>query len=280
MERKRGSIALVILVFVVVVGTILGGYSFFHTTKNTNNASITPQSTAPKLKESTPSSEISKEKTVTKNIENNIRPIPWSGTYFDSNTGLSFSYPSFVKLYVSTSSSELINGAYLPKDDLNLSVSLIKVASLSSDYPIYTSHPEIAKEEMDSLSKGEAGKSTDWEIKGSVKIIKIGNINAKVYMVLGRFMTCDVVFERTLRFYKNGYQIQMTLLGPHDQIVESMPEYFDIPLSKDSIPCWKTNSNILAHDGFYQAITNNKGSEAAKRWFDTFDQIVNSIKIS
>ena len=96
-------------------------------------------------------------------------------------------------------------------------------------------------------------------------------------MVLGRFEVCNVTFERKLLFYNNNYQIVITSSGPEKDIIDSMPQYFEINSSNcGNEKVWDFDKQAQ----FYQDLVDGKGSDVAQDWFNTFDDIISTIEIS
>ncbi len=135
---------------------------------------------------------------------------------------------------------------------------------------------ETALENIIALESGEYGEDVDFPLEVSKKVVDVDGINAQEFMVLGRFEVCDVILERKLYFFNNDYQIVVILFASANKIIESMPEYFE--LNKDN--CGDSEIwNFDKQSDFYKTLENNQGSEITQEWFDTFDDIVNSIEI-
>ena len=133
---------------------------------------------------------------------------------------------------------------------------------------------ETALKNIESLKQGKYGKSVDWPLEESKKVRKIGENNAQEFMVLSRFEICNVVFERKLYFFNRNHQIVITLTGPKDEIVNSVPEYFELnPENCGEEKIWNFESQKL----FFQKLESNAGSEVAQNWFNLFDEIVATI---
>ena len=82
--------------------------------------------------------------------------------------------------------------------------------------------------------------------------------------------------------------------APRNEIIASMPGYFDPPpnncnpaglpegVSEDeaiSYYIWNSEANENVQTEFYQTLVSGNGSEAAQKWFDGFDIIVNTLTI-
>jgi len=179
--------------------------------------------------------------------------------YINDEAGFSIKYPQ--------------NAVFQGKleDDLSFNVLVTNIDNLG--YPGFGE--EEALKNMEFLNNGEYGDEFDWPLESSKKVTKVENKNMQEFMVLGRFEICDVVFERKLILYNNDYQIEITLRGDRDKIVESMPQYF----KTDSANC--EDDKIWDFDKqneFYQELFQGKGSVVAQEWFDFFDEMVKTIE--
>lgn len=131
---------------------------------------------------------------------------------------------------------------------------------------------EDALKDSELLKTGEFGLGIDWPAEDSKKVVQIGDIYAKSFMVLGRFEVCDVTFERILLFYYNGYRVIITLYGPGQSIISSMPEYFMTESYCGAV-------RRVENSDFYNALSNGNGSESAEEWYNVFDEIIDTIKV-
>jgi len=180
--------------------------------------------------------------------------------YDDDQSGFSIKYPHNVVFQENS-------------NNLSLNIMTTKISEL--EYPGFGK--EEALKNLESLSGGSYGEEFDWPLGSSKKVTRVGSKNAQDFMVLSRFEVCNVVFERRLIFYNNNYQIEITLRGDRDKIIESMPEYF----KTDKENCqderiWDFNKQ----NEFYFKLFQGKGSVEAQDWFDTFDDIVKTIELT
>ncbi len=157
-------------------------------------------------------------------------------------------------------------------NDLLLTVESKKVGELDGTMGF---NKETALKNMASLANKEYGEPVDWPVPGSKRVASRGSLNAQNFMVAGRFDICDVAFEDKLYFFKDNYQIVITLIGDKDAIMESMPEYFEA----DAENCsgkkrWSENKQ----SEFYQAVMDGTASEEAKYWNDLFYKIIATIE--
>lgn len=137
---------------------------------------------------------------------------------------------------------------------------------------------DIAKQNYIALAQGEYGENVDWPLDASKNVRPIEDTFAQDFIVLGRFEVCDITFERKLYFFHKDRQIVLTVRGPKDAIRTSSPEYF----TQDPENCgeelvWDLDAE--AHEAFYSALKNDEASEEATEWYETFDQIVETIKL-
>jgi len=179
--------------------------------------------------------------------------------HIDDKAGFSVKYPQ----------NAVFQGGL--EDDLSFNITVTHIDDL--EYPGFGK--EEALNNIEELNKGEYGEEFDWPLKLSKKVIRVGNKNMQGFMVLGRFEVCDVVFERRLIFYNNNYQIEITLRGDKDKIVESMSQYFKI----DNLNCQDDKIwDFDKQNEFYQNLSDGKGSVVAQEWFDSFDEMVKTIE--
>lgn len=136
---------------------------------------------------------------------------------------------------------------------------------------------DVIKDVM-ALSKGDFGASIDWPLEASRNVRRIDNLYAKEFVVLIRFSTDDVAFDRKLIFYNNGYQVVIKLSGVKDDIISSMPSYFKT-VEEAVYESEQTVWDLEKMDEFYQALVGGMGSAVAQEWYDAFDEIVGTLVI-
>ncbi len=182
-------------------------------------------------------------------------------SYEDKEAGFSLKYP-----YTVTMDEKAGN--------LVLSIESIKIDEL--DYPGFDK--EEVLNDVQFLKDGQPGTNYfDWSLDASEKIRDLGGLNAQEFMVLARFEVCDVVFERQLLFYNNGYRVLITLREDKDNIIDNLPQYFE----KNEENCgtdaiW----NFEKQEQFYQELVASKSFFTAQEWFNTFDKIVDTIEVA
>lgn len=194
-------------------------------------------------------------------------------TYQSENANFSLQYPSTVKLEKEVNSLKL--------EGLAMTITENKIDDMEDEAPLGYGKITALKDEKE-LSQGKFGEEIDMPLKASEKVVKINNnqTNGKSFVVLGRFDVCDVTFEKQLIFYNNGYQIVVDLYGPVNKIEESMPKYFAVDQKQCGAEKMWDLKNQNVQTEFYQTLVDKKGSESAQDWFDTMDDITETVKIN
>jgi len=218
--------------------------------------------TSEPFEQQTSASNIS-EAAILSSSENSANEPPLQ-TFENREAGFSLEYPSTIGIDA---------GGNETPDKLTLSIAVQKVEDL--DAPLGNDR-QTAALNMKALKKIEFGPDMDFLLQDSKRIFAIGTIYGKSFMTLGRFEVCSIVFDRSLIFYRNDYQVRLTLHAPATAMVESMPHYF----TTDTANCgqekvWDSQNNAQAR--FYADLTSGKASPLAEQWFTTFDRIVRSI---
>jgi len=183
-------------------------------------------------------------------------------TYENKDAGFSIKYPDTVSLNKKEADKQY-----------RMIVDIEPVSSLKGTMGF---NKETALKNIESLSKGEYGIKVDWPVKESRRIRKIGNTYAQDFIVLSRFEVCDVVFERKLYFFNNDYQIIVTLIGPKEGIITSLPSFF----VSDKDNCGQDKRwDFKKQEEFIGMLNNGKAPKPAQDWFNLFDKIVETIKV-
>jgi len=162
-------------------------------------------------------------------------------------------------------------------DRLTLTIKNERIENI--DYPLGFDQENIQKD-LKELARGLYGREMGCAFAPSKEVVTIGQNNdvyAKDFIRFVCLEVCDVQFSRVLIFYKNGYQVLITLTGEKDKIMASMPEYFvNDPVSCGGYKIW----NFELQNEFYQALESHQGSVVAQSWYDTFENIVKTIKFN
>lgn len=282
MKNKKSASALfnILLVAVFIFTLSFAGCKNFITNgaissgETTNNADSSnnqdPTATSKEIK-SLPTEAIDDETTSKKN---DCYPEHSCLTGFVSkDAGFSIEYPS--------DSTEFCTNPYVSASGSPMLLS-IEISPLNEIDSQQTNgyDKETSLKDQEALKDGKFGESIDFSYAPSEQVIKIGDTFGKDFMVLGRFNECDVLFERKLIFYNNGCRIILTLEMEKDEIIKSMPDFFGI----DNENCgdaltWKRSGDENSQDDFYNALSSKTASIIAQDWYNTFDLIVNSLKM-
>lgn len=183
--------------------------------------------------------------------------------YVNEEIGFNFKYPHNVSL-------EKEDGKLL------LSLSVMDIDEMENEAPLGFGKKNSLKI-RESLLNGEYGEDIDFPLNTSKKARKIKGRNAQDFMVLSRFEVCDVTFERKLNFFIDDYQVILTLKIPKEKIIASMPEFF----TTNEENCGEEQIwNFELQKMFYENLSAGAGSTSAVEWFNTFEQIVNTIKFN
>lgn len=176
-------------------------------------------------------------------------------TYTNTEAGFSFKYPPSVlfdsKAENSATQSELL-------------VSAEKLSDIPEDLPSFMGRNDaMASKEL--LAKGE-----------NKDFVKIGSLNGTFGMRLSQFEICSIILSRTLTFFPGEYRVIITLAGPQDAIMNSMPEFFTV----DEKNCGSNRMwNQENKSSFSDTLKQGKGKGAAQEWYDNFDAIVKTLKL-
>jgi hypothetical protein len=196
-----------------------------------------------------------------KAIENESDLWPF---YENAETGLFLNYP--MNLVLKKADEKYQN------NELSLTVAVDEIDTIE-DLMGYDKESSLLN--MAALAKGEYGNEADFALESSQKVRNLGEVNAQEFMVLGRFEICDVTFERKLMFFKDNQRIIATVRGNKDLIASTMPEYFE----KNVENCGEELIwNLDKMEDFYKVLSEGNGSDEAQEWFDSFEDVANTIK--
>ncbi len=167
------------------------------------------------------------------------------------------------------------------KKDTNglfLSVNITDISSLSDSPAPLGMDKETLEKDAKELEAGELIPSSDFG--SNERLVKIGDINAKEYEIFSQFEVCSVMFNRVLVFYRNGYQIKLTLTSyDKKKIIEENPKYFIV----DNANCGSSKIWNFKKEGitktFYDNLSKGNIKGTADEWFNTFDLIKESVVI-
>jgi len=175
---------------------------------------------------------------------------------------------------------KLIEGGQVHKGENKpqLIVDAVAISNIPKNATLGYDHA-TAKKDQNSLAKADYGAEIDMPVKDSKKVVKIyPNTHGKEFMVLGRFDTCDVTFERTVIFYNNDHRVKVTLYGNKDEIIKENHSYF-----RDSKKCngkvWNYEKSNSIREDFEKDLKSGKinSGNATESWYGQFGMIVETI---
>lgn len=155
--------------------------------------------------------------------------------------------------------------------NLSLNVSITALENMERDAR------DAAVSEKEALENGDFGQDIDFSFEPSRKIISIGDVFVKEYMVLEGYDICDTTFERSTIFYNNDCQVQITLLAGSDEIMEGIEQYF----TNDDINC--PEEKVWTPDGktgFYDRLVSGEAAPVAQKWYEAFNDIMYLLQIN
>ncbi len=155
--------------------------------------------------------------------------------------------------------------------DLSLNVSINAIEMLKG------SMEKNALDEREALKNGNFGPDSDFPFEPSRRVIKLGDVFVKEFVVFGRYDICNIAFDRIAVFYNNDYQVRIKLSADRGKIMESMGQYFIY----DEINCleekiWDPDKQ----DEFYDSLITGQASDPALEWYDAFDDIMYLLQIN
>ncbi len=185
--------------------------------------------------------------------------------YEDKAAGFSLKYPADLILHQPDDNYSQSN--------LELYIGSGKIESLS-DPMGYDKETAIKVEQA--LRQGNYGEPINMPLDVSRKVKNLGPINAQQFMVLSQLDACDLRLDKHLIFFNNNYEVLITLQGSKDAIISENPQYFTV----DEENCGEeTMWNFDKQDQFYQDLVDGKLTGEAQKWFNLFDDIVDTINI-
>ncbi|MCK5021056.1 MAG: hypothetical protein KAS32_28855 [Candidatus Peribacteraceae bacterium] len=183
--------------------------------------------------------------------------------YEDEEAGFSLKYPHSVTMDLNLTGATLI-----------LSVSSNEIEELEGTMGY---NEETALKNKETLGKGEYGESVDFPLEESKKVRNINGTFAQDFLVLGRFEVCDVTFERKLYFFHNNHQIVITLHGDKESMMKDIEDF--LTLNEENCfeeMVWK----FKEVPNLYSLLESGSGSALTQEWFNTFDEILDTIKFT
>jgi len=198
--------------------------------------------------------------------------------YENEEAGFRLEYPSEISFNIISPATEV--ELPIANSDMILSIWVRKIETMREAMTLGHDKSTAVKDQK-ALEKGEFGENIDFALDFSKEVVKINNQKyGKKFLVLGRFDACDVTFEREFIFYNKGYQIIITLRwADKDKIVTQMPNYFTVNKEGCGKPETWVWGGYESMKNFYYTLKNGNGCKEAQEWYDTFDKIVETIKI-
>jgi len=256
---NKGISTPIAIIIIIVCALIVGGVVVYQYYGIQEEEEKTPEDETPK--------KITVESFIIKNFDKTKKETleePKQKTYIDSEAGFSLEYPS-----------SIVTGDSEEPSDLVLQIIKGQVDSFGGLGWMGYYNKEIALKDEQALDEGEFGELMDFVFQDSKKVTKIDNKYIKDFIVFSRFEVCDIVFERRVVFYNNGYQIIVVLSGGKDDIIASMVQYFLI----DEKACGKGKYQWNDMDQFYQDLIGKNSFTPAQGRYDTFDGIIKTLSI-
>lgn len=197
--------------------------------------------------------------------------IPYINTFTDPAAGIRLMVPKDVTMR--------IRNRWQEDSGLVLRYSATKTERL--DEPLGYGF-ENAEANMEALERGEYGPEMDSPVAQSKKVIRLDDGTfGKTFAVFRRIEVCDVTFERVLLFYHNGMQIVLTL-GMEGDVSDRISAYFTTDTANcrnmetgTNMPVW----NIGGSEQFWNDVTAGSVDPLMVRWYEAFDEIVESIDL-
>lgn len=186
--------------------------------------------------------------------------------YADEASGFSFQYPHGVVV---------VENPFDAGGALRVTVDVMDVDEMPERGPLSFDAETVAINTA-ALSRGEYGQPVDNPLPESQRVRALDGANAQDFVVLGRFEVCNVVMERKLYFLNGDTQVIITLHGPQEHIMQEAAQYFTV----DPANCGE--EIIWVHDmqaDFYNQLVSGSGGSIAQEWFDTFDQIADTVEV-
>lgn len=134
---------------------------------------------------------------------------------------------------------------------------------------------QTARQNKEKLSQGLLGSAT-WAVKGSHKLVRLNNGQyAQRYISFYAFDVCSVQFRAVLEFYDNFEQrVMISLEGP-SSLKSYLSDYFTTG-SCGTASHW-IHDNL---PGLYQRLEAGSAPNEVQNWYDSFNEIVDSVKVS
>lgn len=191
--------------------------------------------------------------------------MPETIRYRDANAGFNFSYPSKIK----------VNG---DKNTLGVSVKAVPVEMLDENEDGISI--EDANASREAMPQGEFGVAETGAVAAEQYLQQIGdgeNDWAQDFAVLTEGDPCEVIFERKLVFFKDGYRVAISVTGDKAALMAEFPDYFQT----DDNNCgggmvWKSEAD---QEKFYKYARTEAESGPAADWSDLYWDVMQSVEM-
>jgi len=189
-------------------------------------------------------------------------PDPTAGwkTYSDTNSGLSFKYPSTLVLNNTSTRDKGWKGL-----DFTVTSQLV---STMPDAPLWYG-PDVAKAEMAALAKGDISQTHHGE-----KLLSLSGGATGATSLGLQLLTCDSIgFTRQAHIYRNGYQIIISLSDTDVSTIKANnPAYFGIDPS-----CSDSEQIFTEPAKFATDLAAGKTDSESQNWYTTFQKVLNTV---
>jgi hypothetical protein len=184
--------------------------------------------------------------------------------YNNDELGISFNYPPEIILLENDTMMNDTKQSYLE----------VNIKDIGEQINPWDPNKEEAMNNIEALSAGEFGIASGFAFEESQQVKSVGFLFAQDYVILARFEVCSISLERKLRFYFNNKEITLTLFGPINTLMKSMPEYFKL----DADNCGSTIMwDFDKQSEFYQKLNTGQAAPKIQNWYDNFDKISEEI---
>lgn len=269
LKNKRLIVLISLVTVIFFLFSSLTGCDIKHTVITTDSASQTEQTETKQSEDTEPEESTTQASSSTEELQDNaITDSENDIMFLNYDINSAFVYPQ--------SGLTITSNPDIRKDfgDMLLSVEISKIEDLEGTLGY---DRDTAEKDKKGLEEDNFGEDIDFVFEPSKKVVKIGDVNVKDFIVFARFDVCSVVFERKAIFYNNDYQVIITLHGDKDLIMNSMSEYFKIDEQNcDTNLVW----NLDKQQDFYDAIASGKAAAPAQTWYNTFNSILEFLQIN
>lgn len=172
--------------------------------------------------------------------------------YENPDADFSFAYPATIGF----------NDEPQDANNINLMVNVEKLADIPEELPMHEGRLDALKDK-ERLSYGVGAD-----------VVNVGLLRGAVSTTFAQFEVCSVMFVRTLTFYPGEYRVKLSLYGPKEKIMQTMPEYFQVNAQNcGTESVW----DLEKIQDFELKLQKGQGVGIVQEWYDMFDSIVKTI---